>query len=564
LDSFTELKQVIDSMESSIEKDLVNNFQRLLSIIGGQYSDKTEVTSIIKMMQALGKYLGSKKDNAHKDSIPVLKSFAHELKKLILNPDFTREQTNQIISGCIKNYKSLKSKITFQPLVSVKEIQDLKAVILAVDWEISDATMKTFDSVTTRLLNQLKSQKILHAFLRIIHSMGRYIASKKANAHKDSIFLLRSVFENFERVIQNPEMPFQEKKQLIESDVNAFHNFKREIASLKNNITTPTQETEDEIIQPALSHVKPSNKNAAQDVVPLRQLSQEETSMNGQSLDSEIIAPALAGGEKKSQAHRDIMDELFSVKETPADELLDAIHLAEIHGPDQQKDSNEPTKEELQRKGIKNFTPRRMDNEPIPEIENRLDEFFSLDISENKTTIKDNNLTLESDQKDPVHPSDDNSLEVIEPSEASEAIIPFQDEDESFQENPNEEDTALAAVNRLKTLVETHDGLLEDKSLTIMDKDLSKLKNLWQDDLDKTMLIGIISGLVLLLKNRSLPASQEIGAMESKEAQANSEQSIPDQSIPEEPVSEQSISDKLDTPPLSFWGKLKSIVSYKK
>ncbi len=569
MNSLTELKQAIDSMESRIEDIVVDSLQQQLSIIGEQSAGKTAVISVIRMMQAIGRYLGSRRDFADKDALPVLNSLAIALEKLVTGPDLKKEQINQTLSECIQNYKSLKHKIASQPLVTDVEIQDLKAVILAVDWEISEITLKTFDTVTSRMLTRLKSHKILHAYLMIMHSMGRYIASKKAMAHKDSLSFLRAVFENFERIVQMPDMPLKEKQEWIEKDIEAFYNFKREIFSSEENSTvsidtpvpcdtpapcdTPVPSdtpvpwdtidtTEDEIIQPALSHVKTSSRQVVEDVVPLGPPS--ERSVAGQSGDAENITPALAGRKKRVPAPGDIMDDLFSGKESPADELLDAIHLASVQGPDQKgaMDMNEPTTEELQEEGIKNFTPHRMENEPIPEIGDRLDEFFNLDIPEGNPApaVIEKDEPLEVVDDSVVSPADDTPMETI---------VPFQHEDEFFEEtmveeNPDEENidqeiSTQTRLNRVSSLVKSHDGLLEEQ--TTIDRDISYLKTKWQDDSDKTMLVDIIS--CLLMKTYP-PAStdSETVAVET----AADETAVP---IPEQ----------LDNHPAGFWGKIKSI-----
>ncbi len=550
-------------MESRIEAGDVDLFQQQLSLLGELYAGKTAVISVIKMMQAIGRYLGSRRDNADKDALPALKSIAIGLEKLVTGSDFNKEQINQILSECIQNYKSLKSKIASQPLITDAEIQDLKAVILAIDWEISEMTLKTFDTVTRRMLIRLKSHKILHAFLMIIHSMGRYIASKKATAHKDSLLLLRSVFENFERIIQTPGMPLQEKQQLIENDIEAFHNFKRELSSLsENSPVSPDKpvsfdkidKTEDEIIQPALSHVKTSSRPVAQDVVPLSTLS--ETSFAGQSRDAENITPALAGKKKRVPAPRDIMEDLFSGKESPADELLDAIHLSSVHGPDQKRAMNmEPTKEELQEEGIKNFTPHRKGNEPIPEIGDRLDAFFNLDVSESKTAqaVIKNDWPLEADDASDVSLADDSPMETIVPfqheDDAFEEILSEEilseeilseensDEENSDEENSDEENSTQITLNRVFSLVKIPDELLEEDTLSALDQDISHLKTMWLGDSDKTMLVDIISWL--LMKNHPLPVLTDSKIMDAQTAV----------SIPEQ----------LDNRPSGFWGKIKSI-----
>ncbi len=590
MNSLTELKRVIDSMKSHGD-DAVDAFQQQLSIIGKKYTEKAEVIAVIKMMQSVGRYLGSKKEDADKDAVPVLNFLAMELEKFILNPDLDKELTNQILSGCIQNYNALKSQTAVHPLVTSTEMQDLKAVILAVDWEISEETLKTFDRVTSKMLTRLKNHKIHNAFLRIIHSMGRYISSKKATAHKDSIVFMHSVFENFERFVNTPDMPFQEKKQLIENDIDAFQNFKRKIASLKEKSPVTSDENkdknEDEILQPALSHVKASSKTAYEEVIPISPL--PESSLPGQTQDSDSPTPALAGKKKNPPAPRDIMDDLFNPKESPADELLDAIHLANIQGPDQKRamNMNEPTNEELQRDGIKNFTPQRMENEPIPEIGNRLDEFFSLDLSEdsNPSTAGENasplviaenndifapdNIAMEAVEAIVPFQNDDDSFEdenapplviaenndIFAPDniavEAVEAIVPFQNdddsfeddnfEDDSFEDKADKDDTTQGVINRLKDVVKTHGDLLDDKSLTSVDEDLSHLKTLWQDDPDKTMLLDIIW---LLIKN--LPVSTDATDATDTKPMAMDDETEP--SIPE----------KSDKPPLGFWGKIKS------
>jgi hypothetical protein len=527
LNSLTELKQAIDSMESRIENNVVDSFQQQLLLIGERYPAKTEVISVIQMMQAIGRYLGARRDTADKEALPVLKSLAVALEKFVTRPDLDKTQINPILSESIHAYKSLKAKIASQPLVTDAEIQDLKAVILAIDWEISNTTLQTFDAVTSRMMNRLKSHKILHAYLMIIHSIGRYIASKKATAHKDSLSFLGAVFENFERIVHQPDMPLKEKQQLIGTDIEAFQTFKREIVGLVENSpgsigksvprdTSDAMEDDameddtmpEESIRPALSHVKGSSRQVVEAVVPLDP--SPERSGAGQSGEAENITPALAGRKKRASTSQDIMDDLFSGKESPADELLDAIHLANVQGPDQQQsiNINEPTKEELQREGIKNFTPHRRGNQPIPEIGDRLDEFFNLDTPSSHPAFADMESDMESDM--------DAFMETEPLADGSpmETIVPFQNEDESFEEirgneNIDPEDSIQTILNRVFSLVKNRNGLSEEQ--IAIDQDLTYLKIRWQDDVEKTMLLDIIS--CLLMKTPPLPMAMDLEPM---------------------------------------------------
>jgi len=263
LNSLAELKNIVASLNENITGDDITTFQKLISQLGQQYEGNTNVTTFLKMMRSLSKYLAFKKNNAHADSIPALNSIVMQLEKVINDPDLKEDDASQILSDEIEKYKTLKNKIASKPSITDNDINDLKAVILSVDWEISDVTLLNFETVTTNLLKQFKNYKIHYTFLKIIHSIGRYIGRQKANAPTDSISFLRSVFENFELIILTPEMTFKEKKQILETDINRFYEFKQKIPRQKKTTNLKDDTSEDESFSPALSHIKKTGMASA-------------------------------------------------------------------------------------------------------------------------------------------------------------------------------------------------------------------------------------------------------------------------------------------------------------
>jgi hypothetical protein len=478
LNSLTELKNIIQSFNEAVTDNGMNTFQKQLSKLERQYEKKTAMTSLLKMMHSLGKYLDSKKNNAHPDSIPVLNSIASQLDKLINTPDLKKSETNRILSREIQKYNCLKNKIASNPAINDSDINDLKAVILAIDWEISDTTLQNFEKVVTNLLSTLKSYKIHHTFLKIIYSTGRYIGSQKANAHTDSISFLRSVFENFEQIVQTPKMAFKEKKQLLAADINRFHEFKHKISRKKDL---------DEPILPALSHIKSTTRPATEKIASLTTLPEPED----RAFAEDGSDPGMAGP-------RDVMDDLFSIKDSPADELLDAIHLMNVHGSNQGQALNMLDQtNDRQPDGIKNFIPQRMDNDPLPEIKNRLDEFFSLDAPQDNTVVTDDreNQTLE--------------IGTMTGDSPAEGIIPFQYEDESFEETlhksddgPLPQDYDPDILTRLKSSVETLEWFKDESSMLSINQDIAYLEKRWRTDPDKTCLLEIIVSIIKVLKNQ--------------------------------------------------------------
>jgi hypothetical protein len=533
LNSLTELKKIVQSLNKNITDDDINAFQNEISQLEQQSEESPIVASFLIMMRFLGKYLGTRKENAHSDSIPALNSLSVQFEKIVNDPDLKKNELREILSKEIKNYKALKNKIASKPDITDDDINDLKAVILAIDWEVSPTTLQNFEAVTTNLLLKFKNYKIHHTFLKIIHNTGRYIGIQKANAHTDSISFLRSVFKNFELLALSPDMTFGDKKQILKTDINRFHEFKQKIYQKKEKIHSPPDTSDDDTIQPALSHIKQTGTHAADDLVPLTTLSQDDAV-------PETIAPA--GVNKKESpppGPMDVMDDLFSIKESPADELLDAIHLQDVQGPNHNPAMNMLDRtEDLPSAGVKNFTPKRLDNEPIPEIGNRLDEFFNLDIPGDSPGEIDDRGELTPEITIAEEDSEDNPAN---------GIVPFQEKDESVDENsykaddtePLPQDPDAAILGRLQSTIETSEWLEYKSSLLSINEDISYLEKRWEDDPEKTCLLQIISTVTNMSENQPENVQQKIEGNNHK--------------------TDENISGTTPEKPLGIWGKIKKM-----
>ncbi len=498
MNSLTELKKIVQSLNKNITDDDIHAFQNGISRLGKQNEGNQTIISFLKMMQSLSKYLGTKKKNAHADSIPVLNLLTDQFERIVNDPDLNKNEIRGILSKEINNYKSFRNKIASKPDITDDDINDLKAVILAIDWKVSHTTLQNFETVTTNLLVKFKNYKIHHTFLKIIHSTGRYIGKQKANAHTDSISFLHSVLKNFELLVQAPDMTFGDKKQLLKTDINRFHQFKQKISRKKEKPPVPADTSEDESFQPALSHIKQTGTHAADDLAPLTTLTQD---------DSETIAPALTNEKKSPPDPMDVMDDMFNIKESLADELLDAIHLQDMHGPNHNPamDMLDQT-EGSQSDGVKSFTPKRLDNEPIPEIGNRLDDFFNLDIP--------------GDSLGEINTGDDQTPEITAVSDDSPAngMVPFQDIDESVEESSHEiddsellpQDPDAAILGRLQATIESSEWLQYKSSLLSINEDIAYLEKRWQNDPEKTCLLQIITSVINMLKNKPKTIQQKI------------------------------------------------------
>ncbi|WDP92975.1 MAG: hypothetical protein HUN04_25930 [Desulfobacter sp.] len=451
MDSIIKITQKIDALASGAGQEEAKALQSLLSDLDDELNPQDSAGTIVKMMQSITTYLIGRIDSPHPEAVPLLKSLGNQLDTMVSMPGNSAE-ARKILDRAIMEFKSLKAAISQAPPVSKKEFEELKAVILSVDWEISNHTLKSFDHVISHLKERLKSNRVHFTFLRIMHSIGGYIARHGSNADKDSILLLQSVFQDYEKLVQNPHMAVAEKKSLIEGDIRKYNEFKQGISTkTETAVVSPSPQPEDEL-PPALSHVGSSAVPAGQATLSV---------LSESSKPGEGITPALAGKKGTPEEPRDVMGDLFSPKASPADELLDAIHLAELHGPSQESPAGMmPADSGSQGEGVKSYIPERDGAEPIPEIESRLDEFFNLDVSEDSISEIESADSADSFQAAEVPPpvapvleEDEEEEEYIQPG-LSGLIKPDQGVKPAFGTDDG--------IETLNTLSESDDQVLDD------------------------------------------------------------------------------------------------------
>lgn len=106
---------------------------------------------------------------------------------------------------------------------------DLRATILSLDWEITDATLNRLLSEISHLKTVYQNDKLPFMFLQLLGSIGKYISVKKVKAHPDSIKMLHSVYAGFEQVLLNAEISDLEKKKILSNEVRQFKSLKQRI-----------------------------------------------------------------------------------------------------------------------------------------------------------------------------------------------------------------------------------------------------------------------------------------------------------------------------------------------
>lgn len=123
------------------------------------------------------------------------------------------------------------------------EIRELKAVVLSIDWEINDEIMSGLMKQIDALKKIYQKDQILVLFLQLLGTVGKYIQQKKAKAHPDSIKLLSSAYQSFEKAVTNKQLSETDRKKLLQTEVNRYKELKNRISTKAKAAASEAQET---------------------------------------------------------------------------------------------------------------------------------------------------------------------------------------------------------------------------------------------------------------------------------------------------------------------------------
>ncbi|WP_028579324.1 hypothetical protein [Desulfogranum japonicum] len=123
----------------------------------------------------------------------------------------------------------------------------LKAIILSLDWEISDDILQELADEVDNLQEMWQNDKIAEVYLQGLGKIGRYLRSKGAYAHPNAIKLLLTFFYNFEKIISSEKITETEITMLLKGDIRKFRILQFQInktASTEQTVPTlPVEET---------------------------------------------------------------------------------------------------------------------------------------------------------------------------------------------------------------------------------------------------------------------------------------------------------------------------------
>ncbi len=273
------LKSLILSIDWEITDEILMQFNEELLDLRDIWANEKINLVYVQALEKISKYIYQKKADSHPSAIKLLLTLYHNLEKIVSSFDLTEEQKKQILMEDVKRFESLKRHISqhtenveknkpAEPFPGIKieenrhkkDLLNLKAIVLGIDWEITDEDLNQLRQEVVRLEEKFADSRPKLKLLQGIGTLGAYIKLKKSDAHADAFTILHLFYESLEKMVATP-MSLEEEKAILFPAVEKFNSFKKLLGSTiaPEAISRTDKETEedespaDAVIAPAFA-----------------------------------------------------------------------------------------------------------------------------------------------------------------------------------------------------------------------------------------------------------------------------------------------------------------------
>jgi pilus assembly protein FimV len=353
----TRLKSIILSLDWEINDDILQELADELETLQAMWTDDKVAEVYLQGLSKLGGYLRTRGAYAHPNSIKLLLTFFYNFEKIISSQNISGEEIAKLLKGDVRKFRILQyqinqSELEFSPPVvepteapaplhpqesapreTADHAKQLKAAILSLDWEVTDDSLKQFNTKLSRFHGEVVDNKGALVLIQGLQALGDYIAEERANAHPEAFILLHSFNDALEQVAQlTPETLGPEEKEGLENilvdQINRLNNLKMLIAApaqpsvdeqhideIVDQISTPAAMADTDMEPASLHEDLPSQPTYLSEDFAI-EMDQEATE---ESMDSTLEAE---------------LDTLFSLDAKPAMESAEIQYPDEILPPD--------------------------------------------------------------------------------------------------------------------------------------------------------------------------------------------------------------------------------------
>ncbi len=260
------LKSLILSIDWEITDDILMQFNEELLDLRDIWANEKINLVYVQALEKISKYIYQKKADSHPSAIKLLLTLYHNLEKIVSSFDLTEEQKKEILLEDVKRFESLKRHISQHtesvdktrlaerfPGIKIegndqkKDLLNLKAIVLGIDWEITDEDLNQLRQEVVRLEEKFVDSRPKLILLQGIGTLGAYIKLKKGDAHADAFTILHLFYESLEKIAATA-MNLAEEKAILFPAVEKFNSFKKLLGSTiaPEAISRADEETEED------------------------------------------------------------------------------------------------------------------------------------------------------------------------------------------------------------------------------------------------------------------------------------------------------------------------------
>jgi len=254
------LKTIILSIDWEITDDILQQLSDELQDLKDVWAGNKINLIYLQALEKIGRYISSEKANSHPNAIKLLLTFYSDLEKIVSSATMSDEEKKKLLLQDVKKFEQFKIQIVppvpkekkkAAPAVEVpllasqgqkNVLTNLKAIVLGIDWEISDKELVRLSGEVNKLEQIFSDSRAKLIFLQGIGALGNYIRSTKSKAHPNAFKLLHSFYNGLER-IYSEVLSREQEKEILLAEVTKFNDFKVVIAKVASEVVVPVDDS---------------------------------------------------------------------------------------------------------------------------------------------------------------------------------------------------------------------------------------------------------------------------------------------------------------------------------
>ncbi len=303
------LKSLILSIDWEITDEVLMQFNEELVDLRDIWAGEKINLVYVQALEKISKYIYQKKADSHPSAIKLLLTLYHNLEKIVSSDNLSEEEKREILLEDVKRFESLKRHIGERPkaveevktvtptlqkqaknIVAENPLLRLKAIVLSIDWEITDQDLNDLRKEVVRLEKKFVDSRPRLILLQGIGTLCAYIKLKKSNAHADAFKILHLFYDSLEKIVISPKT-LEEEKAILFPAVEQFNSFKLMLGSTieAEAIKRDEKETDEDKIPADSYSVTPAFADIPEEDVKGFQAEEEARALGVENSDDVIL-----------------------------------------------------------------------------------------------------------------------------------------------------------------------------------------------------------------------------------------------------------------------------------